>query len=85
MKHRESDEGKGATKVRIDSPNQKTLGQGVSSGEGDEQTHRQRGFSNTDTKHSTDPNADKGKSSKGEGTVETAKVKGTVQPDRPQV
>lgn len=85
IKHREEDSGKGATKVRMDSPAGKTIGEGSSSGEGDEQNKKQAGVSNTDTKHSTDPNADPGKSSKGEGTAETAKIKGTVQADRPQV
>jgi hypothetical protein len=72
-------------KVRLESPNQQSIGDGVSSGDGDEQARKQRSVSNSDTKHSTDPNADKTKSSKGEGTVESAKIKGTVQPDRPQV
>jgi len=46
---------------------------------------KQEGLSNTDTKHSGDITNDKNKSSKGEGSVETAKVKGTVDPKRPQV
>lgn len=85
IKHREEDKGKGATKVRMDSPAGKTIGEGSSAGEGDEMTKKQKGISTTDTKHSTDPHADPGKSSKGEGTAETAKIKGTVKPDRPQV
>lgn len=87
IKHREEDSGKGATKVRLDSPAGKTVGgeNSPSSGDGDGQTKTQRGVSNTDTKHSTDPHADPTKSSKGEGTAETAKIKGTVQPDRKQV
>ena len=85
VKHREEDSGKGSTKVRLDSPAGKTIGEGASSGDGDAQAKTQRGVSNTDTKHSSDPHADPGKSSKGEGTAETAKIKGTVKPDRPQV
>ena len=42
-------------------------------------------MSNTDTKHSEDITNSSEKSTKGEGTVETAKVKGTVSPQRPQV
>jgi len=64
--------------------NAKNIGKGVSSETGDDMSEKQKGLSNTDTKHSTDPNADETKSSKGEGTADTAKVKGTVQTDRPQ-
>ena len=86
VKHREEDAGKGAVKVRMDSPASKNIGEGSSSGEGDHYAKTaQKGISNTDTRHSTDPHADPGKSSKGEGTAETAKIKGTVKPDRPQV
>jgi len=87
IKHREEDTGKGATKVRLDSPAGKPVGgeNSPSSGEGDSQAKTQRGIANTDTKHSEDPHADSGKSSKGEGTADTAKIKGTVQPDRKQV
>ena len=46
---------------------------------------KQEGFSNTDTKHSTDIANDPDKSKKGEGTPETSKSKGTVDPGRPQV
>ncbi|KAF2137454.1 uncharacterized protein K452DRAFT_235859 [Aplosporella prunicola CBS 121167] len=50
-----------------------------------QQSGKQEGLSNTDTKHSTDPVSDPNKSTKGEGTAETAKVKGTVSPNRPSV
>lgn len=46
---------------------------------------KQEGLSNTDTKHSTDIASNPEKSKKGEGTPETAKLKGTVRPSRPQV
>ncbi|KAL8903689.1 MAG: hypothetical protein Q9207_003758 [Kuettlingeria erythrocarpa] len=46
---------------------------------------KQEGISNTDTKHSYDLSMDPEKSKKGEGFVETAKVKGPVDPSRPQV
>ena len=46
---------------------------------------KQEGLSNTDTKHSEDITTSSEKSTKGEGTVETAKLKGTVSPNRPQV
>ena len=46
---------------------------------------KQEGLSNTDTKHSEDVTNSSEKSTKGEGTVETAKLKGTVSPNRPQV
>jgi len=72
-------------KKRIDSDNAKDIGVGASSDTGDEMSHKQREFSNTDTKHSEDPNKSDTKSSKGEGTADSAKVKGTVKPDRPQV
>ena len=41
---------------------------------------KQAGLSNTDTKHSTDVAADEEKSSKSDGSPETAKAKGTVDP-----
>lgn len=44
---------------------------------------KQQGLSNTDTKHPSAADVSGDKSTKGEGTVETAKVKGTVKPDRP--
>lgn len=46
---------------------------------------KQHGISNTDTKHSVkidEPGSEK--STKGEGAPETAKVKGAVDPSRPQ-
>ena len=46
---------------------------------------KQEGLSNTDTKHSTDIANNPEKSKKGEGTPETAKSKGTIDPGRPQV
>ena len=49
------------------------------------QSGKQEGLSNTDTKHSTNIADDPGKSKKGEGSPETAKSKGTVDPGRPQV
>ncbi|KAB8299786.1 hypothetical protein EYC80_000038 [Monilinia laxa] len=48
------------------------------------QSGKQEGLSNTDTKHSTDITNDPSKSKKSEGAPETAKVKGTVDPNRPQ-
>jgi hypothetical protein len=73
-------------KKRIDSPQGKPIGEGVSASKDlDEGTKFQAGMSNTDTKHSEDVSQDPGKSKKGEGTVDTAKVKGTIKPDRPQV
>jgi len=44
---------------------------------------KQAGLTNTDTKHSTDPVLEGSMSSKGEGAPETAKLQGTVRPDRP--
>ncbi|KAI9713068.1 MAG: hypothetical protein M1820_001053 [Bogoriella megaspora] len=44
---------------------------------------KQRGLSNTETKHSTDIANNPEKSRKGEGTPETAKSMGTVKVDRP--
>ncbi|TVY92776.1 hypothetical protein LAWI1_G003130 [Lachnellula willkommii] len=49
------------------------------------QSGKQEGLSNTDTKHSTDITNNPDKSSKGEGVPETAKTKGPVDPNRPQV
>lgn len=46
---------------------------------------KQRGLSNTQTKHSTDIDNDPGKSKKGEGYAETAKAQGAVDPQRPMV
>ncbi|KAF2396872.1 hypothetical protein EJ06DRAFT_533596 [Trichodelitschia bisporula] len=73
-------------KKRIDSGYGTKVGEGVSSGEGDEMGgKKQAGNSNTDTKHSSDVSENTDKSRKGEGTVDSAKVKGTIKPDRPQV
>ncbi|KAL8915989.1 MAG: hypothetical protein Q9172_006520 [Xanthocarpia lactea] len=47
-------------------------------------SQKQEGLSNTDTKHSLDLDSNPEKSKKGEGVVETAKVKGAVDPGRPQ-
>lgn len=47
------------------------------------QSGKQEGLSSTDTKHSTDIVGNADKSTKGEGGPETAKLKGTVQVDRP--
>lgn len=49
------------------------------------QSGKQEGLANTDTKHSTNITDNPGKSTKGEGIPETAKSKGTVDPQRPQV
>lgn len=46
---------------------------------------KQQGLSNTDTKHSTDVDNDPSKSKKSEGSVDTAKSKGTISPNRPAV
>lgn len=84
LKH-ESD-AKGGVKKRIDSDLGKNIGEGASSGKGDDMSNKQRGYSNTDTRHSVDIAKDgSGKSKKGEGTAETAKIKGTVDGNRPQV
>lgn len=53
-------------------------------GEGS-QSSKQEGLSNTDTKHSTDISSNPDKSKKSEGSPDTAKSKGTVDPKRPQV
>jgi len=81
-KHEETGTGK---KLRLDSTAGQNVGEGVSSGDGDAMSNKQRGISNTDTRHSTDLSKNPEKSQKGEGTVETAKIKGTVDPSRPQV
>jgi hypothetical protein len=49
------------------------------------QLGKQEGLSNTNSKHSTDIANNPEKSTKGEGTPETAKSKGTVDPKPPQV
>jgi len=51
---------------------------------GNSQSSKQEGLSNTDTKHSTDITNNPDKSTKGEGTPESGKAKGTVDPNRPQ-
>jgi len=76
--------GSAGDKKRIDSDNAKNIGEGASSDTGDEMTDKQKGVSNTDTKHSTDPSKDPTIGNKGEGTADSAKVKGTVKADRPQ-
>ncbi|KAL8960447.1 MAG: hypothetical protein Q9193_002847 [Seirophora villosa] len=88
---------KGGAKKRIDSDYAKPLGKPAE--EDDESNNRaaaagtpsnsssaskQEGLSNTDTKHSTDIDNNPDKSKKGEGFVETAKIKGPVDPSRPQ-
>lgn len=55
-----------------------------SAGDMGTQSGKQEGLSNTDTKHSTNIAEDPEKSTKGEGGPETAKSKGTVDPQRPQ-
>ncbi|KAL9612482.1 MAG: hypothetical protein Q9167_002913 [Letrouitia subvulpina] len=47
------------------------------------QSGKQEGISNMDTHHSTDIHNNPEKSKKGEGVAETAKLKGTVDPQRP--
>ncbi|KAI4270558.1 MAG: hypothetical protein LQ337_006603 [Flavoplaca oasis] len=47
-------------------------------------SQKQEGLTNTNTRHSTDLDNNPDKSKKGEGVVETAKVKGSVDPGRPQ-
>lgn len=54
-------------------------------GDNTTQSGKQEGLSNTDTKHSTNISDNPEKSTKGEGGPETAKNKGTVDPQRPQV
>jgi len=46
-------------------------------------TAKQRGLSNTPTRHSTQVDEDPEKSKKPEGGPDTAKVMGTVDPNRP--
>lgn len=82
VKHEETGTGK---KLRLDSTAGKNIGEGSSSGDGDAMSDKQRGMSNTDTRHSTDPSKNPEVSKKGEGTADTAKIKGTVDPSRPQV
>jgi hypothetical protein len=49
-----------------------------------EMSGKQQGLSNDDTGHSTPVADNPNKSSKGEGVAETAKLKGTVDTNRPQ-
>jgi hypothetical protein len=49
-----------------------------------EMSGKQQGMSNDDTGHSTPVADNPNKSSKGEGVAETAKLKGTVDTQRPQ-
>jgi hypothetical protein len=56
------------------------LAQGATAGK---YSGAQEGLSNTDTKHSTDISENPDKSKKAEGTPETAKTKGPVDPNRP--
>jgi len=85
---------KGTNKIRLDSGLGKNLGEGINSdtaynnSEGTENkstiTGKQAGLSNTDTRHSTQPDAPgSGISTKGNGSPETAKQKGTVDPNAP--
>ncbi|KAL9598810.1 MAG: hypothetical protein Q9219_004229 [cf. Caloplaca sp. 3 TL-2023] len=80
---------KGGAKKRIESHYGKPQGvaqdDGKDASKGASGVHSgaQEGISNTDTKHSTDMDNNPDKSKKGEGIVETAKIKGPVDPDRP--
>ncbi|KAI4173954.1 MAG: hypothetical protein LQ343_002722 [Gyalolechia ehrenbergii] len=81
---------KGGAKKRIQSDYAKTQGvsqdddKDASKGASNVHSGQQEGISNTDTKHSTDLDNNPEKSKKGEGFVETAKMKGPVDPSRPQ-
>lgn len=83
------DDAKGGVKKRIDSHQQTNIGQGASSSGDGGKDHpmkkQQVGLSNTDTRYSYDVGSDPGKSKKGEGTVDTAKIQGPVDPGRRQV
>jgi hypothetical protein len=50
-----------------------------------EMSGKQAGLSNDDTHHTYKHGEDPNKSKKGEGVVDTAKLKGTVSVDRPAV
>ncbi|TVY17827.1 hypothetical protein LARI1_G004794 [Lachnellula arida] len=86
---------KGGSKARLESNKSIKQGEGDSpedqsatsgpAGSQNTQSGKQEGLSNTDTKHSTDITNNPDKSSKGEGVPETAKTKGPVDPNRPQV
>lgn len=87
---------KGGAKRRVESRNGKDLAP-VENVEGDTEdkaapskdappnstSQKQQGLSNTNTKHSTDPGNNPEISKKGEGAPETAKMQGTVDPNRP--
>jgi len=82
---------KGGNKKRIQSNNAVKAGEkddeaatSKPAGGKNTQSGKQEGLSNTDTKHSTDVTSDPTISTKGEGTPETGKAKGTVDPKRPQ-
>ncbi|CZT41127.1 related to cylicin I [Rhynchosporium secalis] len=86
---------KGGNKKRFESKQGKKAGESDSSDDGDaapskpvgdknSQTAKQEGLTNTDTKHSTDISNDPEKSKKAEGGPDTAKVKGTIDPNRKQ-
>ncbi|KAK4981379.1 hypothetical protein LTR66_010034, partial [Elasticomyces elasticus] len=84
---------KGAFKKRIDSGYGKDLGatddknasaNTTDSGDDDMQA-KQKGLSNTVTRHSVDIGRDPEKSKKGDGTPETAKTMGTVDPSSSSV
>ncbi|TVY33259.1 hypothetical protein LSUB1_G007186 [Lachnellula subtilissima] len=85
---------KGGSKARLESNKSIKQGEGDPEDEGatsgpagsqNTQSGKQEGLSNTDTKHSTDITNNPDKSHKGEGVPETAKTKGAVDPNRPQV
>ncbi|KAL8944692.1 MAG: hypothetical protein Q9216_000260 [Gyalolechia sp. 2 TL-2023] len=81
---------KGGAKKRIESDYGKAQGvaqdddKDASKGASNVHSGAQEGLSNTDTKHSTDMDNNPVLSKKGEGIVETAKIKGPVDPSRPQ-
>lgn len=82
---------KGGAKKRIESDYAQSQGvaqdddKDSSKGASNVHSGAQEGLSNADTKHSTDISNDPEKSKKGEGFAETAKMKGPVDPSRPQV
>ncbi|KAF2233386.1 hypothetical protein EV356DRAFT_503718 [Viridothelium virens] len=80
---------KGGAKKRIDSGyaiSQSVDNPGADGAGGgtDPMAAKQKGLSNTETKHSTDIKNSPEKSKKGEGSPETSKTIGTVKVDRPQ-
>jgi len=76
-------QGEGETEGGDGEPKDKAAASKAAGGKGS-QSSKQEGLTNTDTKHSTDITNDPTNSKKGEGAPETAKVKGTVDPNRPQ-